>query len=99
MLIIATSPVRIFFFMENLSDIKLDINQYRLIMCMRMAKAMGKGEIYLDATTHRMRWRMENDGVTTGIFDSIDKMEEFWSICWKTDQDLQQTGLTTCTLQ
>ena len=42
-----------------------------------MAKAMGKGEIYLDATTHRMRWRMEKDGVTTGIFDSIDKMEEY----------------------
>lgn len=63
--------------MENLSDIRLDVNQHRLIMCMRMAKAMGKGDIYLDATTHRMCWRMENSGVTTGVFDSIDKMEEY----------------------
>lgn len=63
--------------MENLNNIKLDINQHRLIMCMRMAKAMGKGEIYLDATTPKMCWRMEKDGVTTGIFDSIDKMEEY----------------------
>lgn len=53
----------------------LDENQHRLLMCMRMAKALGGGEIYLDATTHKMHWRLEKNGRTTHCFHSLDEME------------------------
>ena len=46
-------------------------------MCCRMAKALGKGEIYLNATTHKMYWYMEKDDRVTGVFRSMDEMEEY----------------------
>lgn len=55
----------------------LNENQHRLLMCMRMAKALGKGEIYLDATGHKMCWRMEADGRPSIVFHSIGEMEEY----------------------
>lgn len=61
--------------METKEELMLDENQYRLLMCMRMAKALGLGEIYLDATLHRMHWRMEKDGRVTDVFHSLDEME------------------------
>lgn len=59
------------------NDLLLDVNQHRLLMCARMAKALEKGEVYLDATTHRMRWKLEKDGVVGNVFDSLDEMEDF----------------------
>lgn len=71
-------PVRAFFSeMEPLSEIRLDENQHRLLMCMRMAKALNQGEVYLDATTHRMCWKIERDEQVTGVFYSIDEMETY----------------------
>lgn len=55
----------------------MDVNQHRLLMCCRMAKALGKGEIYLNATTHKMYLYMEKDDRVTGIFRSMDEMEEY----------------------
>lgn len=55
----------------------MDVNQHRLLMCCRMAKALGKGEIYLNAATHKMYWYMEKDDRITGIFRSMDEMEEY----------------------
>ena len=65
------------FIMETRNDILLDVNQHRLLMCCRMAKALGKGDIYLNATSHKKYWYMEKDERITGIFHSIDEMEEF----------------------
>lgn len=67
--------VRVFCKMETLNEIKLDENQYRLLMCMRISKALGQGEVYLDATTHRMCWKIERGEQVTGVFHSIDEME------------------------
>lgn len=61
--------------MENRNELMLDENQHRLLMCGRMAKALDKGEIYLDATGAKMFWRLEKNGRTSNIFHSIDEME------------------------
>ena len=61
--------------METANEILLDENQHRLLICHRMAKALGKGEIFLDATGHKMRWRIEKDDRTTNLFYSIEEME------------------------
>ena len=53
----------------------LDENRHRLLMCMRMAKSLGAGMIYLDATTHRMHWKLEKEGHATRRFHSIDELE------------------------
>ena len=53
----------------------LNENQHRLLMCCRIAKALDKGEIYLDATGPRMFWRLEKDERTINVFHSIDEME------------------------
>lgn len=69
--------VRAHFIMETKNDILLDVNQHRLLMCCRMAKALGKGEVYLNASSHKMYWFMEKDDRITGMFHSIDEMEEY----------------------
>ena len=61
--------------MESRNDLMLNENQHRLLMCCRMARALGKGEIHLDATGAKMFWRMEKDGRTLNIFHSINEME------------------------
>ena len=52
-------------------------NQHRLVMCGRMAKALDKGEIYLDVTGPRMCWRIEKEEKVIHTFHSLDDMEEF----------------------
>ena len=59
----------------ELKDIMLDENQHRLLMCCRMAQALGQGDIFLDATGYRLCWRMERKGKATNVFYSIDEME------------------------
>lgn len=59
------------------NEILLDENQHRLLICCRMAKALGKGEVILDATSHKMCWRMERGDAVTGVFHSQDEMEEY----------------------
>lgn len=63
--------------METLNEIRMDENQYRLLMCMRMAKSLGKGEVYLDATSHKMCWKLEKDDRVSGRFYSIDELESY----------------------
>lgn len=63
--------------METLNEIKLDVNQHRLLMCMRMAKSLGKGEVYLDATSHKMCWKLEEDDRVSSRFRSIDELERY----------------------
>lgn len=63
--------------METKNDLLLDENQHRLLMCCRMAKVLGKGNIYLNATTHKMHWYMEKGDRITGVFHSISEMEEY----------------------
>ena len=46
-------------------------------MCCRMARALDKGEIFLDVTGS-MRWRLEKDGTTCNIFYSLDEMEQYF---------------------
>lgn len=62
--------------METKNELMLDEDQHRLLMCCRMARALDKGEIFLDATCHKMRWRLEKDGMTCNIFYSLDEMEQ-----------------------
>lgn len=62
--------------MENRNELMLDENQHRLLMCCRIAKALDKGEIYLDATGTKMFWRLEKNDRTSNIFHSIDEMEQ-----------------------
>ena len=61
--------------METKNELMLGKNQYRLLMCSRMARLLGKGEIYLDATGPKMFWRMKKAGRTSNVFHSIDEME------------------------
>lgn len=63
--------------METKNDLMLDETQHRLVMCCRMAKALGKGEVFLDLTTPRMCWRIEKNDKVLQTFHSIDDMEEF----------------------
>lgn len=66
-----------YFVMETSNDILLDVNQHRLLMCCRMAKALGKGEIHANTTTHKTYWYMEKDDRITGVFHSMEEMEEY----------------------
>ena len=66
-----------YFAMETSNDILLDVDQHRLLMCCRMAKALGKGEIHANTTTHKTYWYMEKDDRVTGVFRSMDEMEEY----------------------
>lgn len=63
--------------METLNEIRMDENQSRLLMCMRMAKHLGKGEVYLDATSHKMCWKLEKDDRVSGRFYSIGELESY----------------------
>lgn len=54
----------------------LDENQHRLLMCCRMSRALDLGNVYLDATCPKMRWRIERKGRPHLYFSSIDEMEE-----------------------
>lgn len=62
--------------METRNEILLDENQHRLLMCCRMARALGVGEVYLDATTHKLYWVLEKDGRPVNRFRSMGEMEE-----------------------
>lgn len=55
----------------------LDENQHRLLMCCRISKALNMGDIYLDATYPKMRWRIERGERPNLHFSSIDEMEEY----------------------
>lgn len=59
------------------NEFMLDEDRHRLLMCHRMAKALGAGEVYLDLTTHRPHWRIEKNGVCHEQFGSIEEMETF----------------------
>ena len=63
--------------METRNDLLLSETQHRLLMCMRMAKALGKGEVHLDATTHKMCWKLERHDMVSNVFYSIDEMENY----------------------
>ena len=63
--------------METKNEIMLDESQHRLLMCMRMAKALDKGEIFLDATGPRMCWRMGKEDGPDVVFRSIGEMEGY----------------------
>lgn len=60
----------------NKNDFLLDEFQHRLLMCMRMAKALRVGEVFLDSTTHKLHWVLEKDGRPVNRFQSMDEMEE-----------------------
>lgn len=55
----------------------LDIDQYRLLMCCRMAKSLLAGEVFIDATTHKMKWYIERKEKPDFVFSSLDEMEEY----------------------
>ena len=59
------------------NEITLDENRHRLLVCHRMAKALGVGEIYLGLTTHRPHWRIEKNGVCHERFHSIEELESY----------------------
>ena len=63
--------------METMNELLLDVNQHRLLMCCRMAKALDKGEVFLNAATHKMHWCLEKDGRVTNIFHSMEEMESY----------------------
>lgn len=63
--------------METSKEILLDENQFRLLMCCRMAKSLGQGDVFLDATGHKMFWRIDREGKPSLRFDSITEMEGF----------------------
>ena len=42
-----------------------------------MAKALNKGEVHLDTTSHKMHWRLERNDKVIRIFHSINEMEDF----------------------
>lgn len=69
--------MQVFVKMGNNNDLMLKENQHRLVMCGRMARALNKGDIYLDITGPRMRWRIEKEDKVTHTFHSLDDMEEF----------------------
>lgn len=74
----ATEDGAAFFAMETKEELCTEETTHRLLMCMRMAKALEKGEIYLDATTSVMFWRLEKEGRTVNTFHSIDEMESYF---------------------
>lgn len=59
------------------NEIMLDENQHRLLVCHRMAKALGVGEVHPDLTTHRLHWRIEKNGVCRERFYSIEELESY----------------------
>lgn len=63
--------------METKNDILLNENQYRLLMCGRIARALGKGEVYLDLTGPKMCWRVGKEDCSNHAFYSIDEMESY----------------------
>lgn len=63
--------------METVKEMMLDENQHRLLMCCRISKALNMGDIYLDATCPKIRWRIERGERPHLHFSSIDKMEEY----------------------
>lgn len=63
--------------MVTKNEIMFDENQHRLLMCLRMAKSLGQGEVCLDLTTHKPHWRIEKNGVCHERFYSIGDMEEY----------------------
>lgn len=79
--------------MGTLNEIKLDVNQYRLLVCMRMAKSLGKGEVYLDATSHKMCWKLEKDDRVSGRFHSIDDLESYLEHLLENRSYLSPNGL------
>lgn len=62
--------------MEN-NILLLDEEQYRLLMCHRMAASLGKGDIFPEVTPGGLCWRMEKDGQVTGIFYGMEEMESY----------------------
>lgn len=82
--------------METRNELLLNENQHRLLMCMRMAKALGVGEIYLDATTHKMHWRLEKEGHSTRRFYSIEEMETHLEHLLENRSRVGLTGMTPC---
>lgn len=59
------------------NDILLEENQHRLLMCMRMAKSLGVGEVYLNLATHKPFWYIERNGVCHERFYSMEEMESY----------------------
>lgn len=59
------------------NSVLLGIDQYRLLMCCRMVKSLLAGEVFIDATTHRMKWHIERKGKPDFVFSSLDEMEEY----------------------
>ena len=63
--------------METREEILQEENRHRLEMCARMAKSLKQGDVVLDATGHRMYWRIDRKGKPSLRFDSIKEMESF----------------------
>lgn len=79
--------------METKNDLLLNETQHRLLMCCRMAKSLGQGDIFLDATTHKMCWHIEREGHPDKIFHSLDEMEEYLEHLLMNRQRMSCNGL------
>lgn len=79
--------------MKTRNDLLLNETQHRLLMCCRMAKSLGQGEVFLDATTHKMSWHIGREGHPDKVFHSLDEMEEYLEHLLENRQRLSCNGL------
>lgn len=57
--------------------ILLNEEQYRLLVCIRLTRILGLGEIVIDITTHRVLFTIEKRNLRTYEFCSLEKLETF----------------------
>lgn len=63
--------------MENVNANFLKEEQHRLLLCYRMARSLGMGEVIIDLTTHKCRWLiMKNDEVKK-VCHSLTELEQY----------------------
>ena len=63
--------------MEKVDVSFLQEEQYRILMCHRIAKTLDLGKIVVDLTTHKCRWFLEKHGEVKEVFRSLDEMESY----------------------
>ena len=61
------------------------------MLCQRMARALGMGDVYLDASLYRMAWCVERIDKNTLRFNSIGEMERHLERLIQQRKDIQST--------